>query len=108
MIDSIDCMQWEWRNCPTGWAGQYTGHVHQPVLEAVAGYNTWIWHAFFGTAGSLNDINIIGQSPVFDRILNGSTPSLRFQVNESWYDTCYYLVDGICKIRSSFLNRLNH
>ncbi|CAN0919802.1 hypothetical protein LINGRAHAP2_LOCUS31665 [Linum grandiflorum] len=45
--------------------------------------------------GSLNDINIIGQSPVFDRILNGSTPSLRFKVNESWYDTCYYLADGI-------------
>ncbi|CAN0920676.1 Protein ANTAGONIST OF LIKE HETEROCHROMATIN PROTEIN 1 [Linum grandiflorum] len=97
MIGSIDCMHWEWRNCPTGWAGQYTGHAHRPrvVLEAVAGYNTWIWHAYFGTAGSLNNINIIGQSPVFDRILNGSTPSLRFKVNESWYDTCYYLADGI-------------
>ncbi|CAN0926179.1 hypothetical protein LINGRAHAP2_LOCUS35184 [Linum grandiflorum] len=45
--------------------------------------------------GSLNDINIIGQSPMFDRILNGSTPSLRFKVNEAWYDTCYYLADGI-------------
>ncbi|CAN0925013.1 hypothetical protein LINGRAHAP2_LOCUS34517 [Linum grandiflorum] len=90
-------MHWEWRNCPTGWAGQYTCHVHRPtiVLEAVASYNTWIWHGYFGTAGSLNDINIIGQSPVFDRILNGSTPSLRFKVNESWYDTCYYLADGI-------------
>ncbi|CAN0865478.1 Protein ANTAGONIST OF LIKE HETEROCHROMATIN PROTEIN 1 [Linum grandiflorum] len=97
MIGSIDCMHWEWRNCPTAWAGQYSGHVHRPtvVLEAVAGYNTWIWHAYFGTAGSLNDINILGQSPVFDRILNGSTPSLRFKVNDSWYDTCYYLADGI-------------
>ncbi|CAN0912686.1 hypothetical protein LINGRAHAP2_LOCUS27486 [Linum grandiflorum] len=91
MIGSIDCMHWEWRNYPTAWAGQYSGHVHRPtvVLEAVAGYNTWIWHAYFGTAGSLNDINILGQSPVFDRILNGSTPSLRFKVNDSWYDTCY-------------------
>ncbi|CAN1273423.1 hypothetical protein LINPERPRIM_LOCUS15028 [Linum perenne] len=62
MIGSIDCMHWEWRNCPTAWAGQFTGHVHRPtvVLEAVAGYNTWIWHAYFGTAGSLNDINILG------------------------------------------------
>ncbi|CAN0847325.1 hypothetical protein LINGRAHAP2_LOCUS4917 [Linum grandiflorum] len=61
MIGSIDCMHWEWRNRPTGWAGQYTGHVHRPivVLEAFAGYNTWIWHDYFGTVGSLNDINII-------------------------------------------------
>ncbi|CAN1298565.1 hypothetical protein LINPERPRIM_LOCUS23878 [Linum perenne] len=97
MIGSIDCMHWEWRNCPTAWAGQFTGHVHQPtvVLEVVAGYNTWIWHAYFGTAGSLNDINFLGQSPVFDRVVNGSTPQLRFKVNESWYNTCYYLADGI-------------
>ncbi|CAN1304141.1 hypothetical protein LINPERPRIM_LOCUS26090 [Linum perenne] len=97
MIGSIDCMHWEWRNCPTAWAGQFTGHVHRPtvVLEAVAGYNTWIWHAYFATAGSLNDVNILGQSPVFDRVVNGSTPQLRFKVNESWYNTCYYLADGI-------------
>ncbi|CAN0882002.1 Protein ALP1-like [Linum grandiflorum] len=97
IIGSIDCMHWEWRNCPTAWAGQYTGHIHRPtvVLEAVAGYNTWIWHAYFGTAGSANDINILGQSPVFDRIVNGSTPSVRFKVNNKWHNTCYYLADGI-------------
>ncbi|CAN0918427.1 hypothetical protein LINGRAHAP2_LOCUS30855 [Linum grandiflorum] len=44
MIGSIYCMHWEWRNCPTAWEGQYTCHIHRPavVLEAVAGYNTWI------------------------------------------------------------------
>ncbi|CAN0845714.1 hypothetical protein LINGRAHAP2_LOCUS4183 [Linum grandiflorum] len=85
MIGSIDCMHWEWRNYPTAWAGQYRGHVHRPTvgLEAVAEYNTWIWHAYFGTAGSLNDINILGQSRVFNRILNGSIPSQRFKVKES-------------------------
>ncbi|CAN1301641.1 hypothetical protein LINPERPRIM_LOCUS25050 [Linum perenne] len=97
MIGSIDCMHWEWRNCPTSWACQYQGHMHRPtvVLEAVAGYNTWIWHAYFGTVGSLNDINILGQSPVFDRIMNGRTPRLKFKVNDSWYNTCYYLADDI-------------
>jgi hypothetical protein len=24
-----------------------------------------IWHAFFGAAGSNNDINVLGQSPLF-------------------------------------------
>ncbi|CAN0882003.1 hypothetical protein LINGRAHAP2_LOCUS14560 [Linum grandiflorum] len=45
--------------------------------------------------GSANDINILGQSPVFDRIVNGSTPSVRFKVNNKWHNTCYYLADGI-------------
>ncbi|CAL1377418.1 unnamed protein product [Linum trigynum] len=44
MIVSIDCMHWEWKNCPTGWAGQFTGHKKKPkiFLEVVASYNTWI------------------------------------------------------------------
>ncbi|CAL1390062.1 unnamed protein product [Linum trigynum] len=97
MIGSIDCMHWEWRNCPSGWAGQYTGHMHRPtiILEAMASYNTWIWHAFFGTPGSNNDINVLGMSPVFDCIVNGSAPHVRFEVNGHAYDQCYYLADGI-------------
>ncbi|CAL1382160.1 unnamed protein product [Linum trigynum] len=97
MIGSIDCMHWEWRNCPSGWAGQYNGHMHRPtnILEAVAYYNTWIWHAFFGTSGSNNDINVMGMSPVFDRIVNGSAPHVQFEVNGHAYDQCYYLADSI-------------
>ncbi|XP_033137028.1 uncharacterized protein LOC103841276 isoform X2 [Brassica rapa] len=50
MIGSIDCMHWEWKNCPTAWKGQYTRGSGKPtiVLEAVASHDLWIWHAFFG------------------------------------------------------------
>uniref|UniRef100_A0A0D3CYD6 Nuclease HARBI1 n=1 Tax=Brassica oleracea var. oleracea TaxID=109376 RepID=A0A0D3CYD6_BRAOL len=50
MIGSIDCMHWEWKNCPTAWKGQYCRGSGKPtiVLEAVASYDLWIWHAFFG------------------------------------------------------------
>ncbi|XP_019099380.1 PREDICTED: uncharacterized protein LOC104777507 isoform X2 [Camelina sativa] len=53
MIDSIDCMHWEWKNCPTAWKGQYTRRSGKPtiVLEAVASQDLSIWHAFFGPPG---------------------------------------------------------
>ncbi|CAL1354785.1 unnamed protein product [Linum trigynum] len=97
MIGSIDCMHWEWKNCPTGWAGQFTGHKKKPtiVLEAVASYDTWIWHAFFGTPGSNNDINTLGVSPLFDHAVQGLVPKVSYVVNGKMYDQCYYLADGI-------------
>ena len=45
----------------------YSGHVHEPtiILEAVASYDLWILHAFFGLPGSHNDINVLECSSVF-------------------------------------------
>lgn len=70
---SIDGMHWVWKNCPTGWAGQFQGKEKKAmiVLEAVASKSTRIWHAFFGVPGSLNDINVLNQSPIFQRFLSG-------------------------------------
>ena len=44
MIGSIDCMHWEWKNCPTAWKGMYSRGTGKPtiVLEAVASYDLWI------------------------------------------------------------------
>ncbi|KAL6142915.1 hypothetical protein ACLB2K_061190 [Fragaria x ananassa] len=44
MIGSIDCMHWQWKNCPSCWGGEYSGRKHIPtiILEAVASYDTWI------------------------------------------------------------------
>ncbi|WZZ71565.1 hypothetical protein YC2023_082935 [Brassica napus] len=67
MVGSIDCMHWEWKNFPTAWKGQYACGSAKPtiVLEAVASQDLWIWHAFFGPLGTLNDINALDRSPVF-------------------------------------------
>jgi hypothetical protein len=37
MIESIECMHWEWKNCPFAWQGRYSRHV-----EAVASQDLWI------------------------------------------------------------------
>ncbi|KAL3629716.1 hypothetical protein CASFOL_026938 [Castilleja foliolosa] len=98
MIGSIDCMHWQWKNCPKAWQGQFTsGHkgTTTVILEAVASYDLWIWHAFFGLPGSLNDINVLDRSPVFDDVESGGAPSVNFTVNRRQYNLAYYLADGI-------------
>ena len=97
MIGSIDCMHWQWKNCPTAWQGDYGNRKGQKsiILEAVAGFDTWVWHAFFGVAGSQNDLNVLGQSPVFNDVLRGEAPNITYEINNTIYQTGYYLADGI-------------
>ena len=98
MLGSIDCMHWEWKNCPVAWHGQYLrgDHSHPTmVLEAVASYDLWIWHAFFGLPGTSNDINVLERSPLFHEVLEGRAPAVAFSVNGNNYNLGYYLTDGI-------------
>ncbi|XP_062027734.1 uncharacterized protein LOC133743714 [Rosa rugosa] len=97
MLGSIDCMHWQWKNCPTAWAGAYSGRKGYPtiILEAVASYDTYIWHAFFGVPGSCNDLNVLGQSPVFNDLTAGVAPRFKYKVNQKDFDMGYYLADGI-------------
>ncbi|XP_048601104.1 uncharacterized protein LOC125580545 isoform X1 [Brassica napus] len=108
MIGSIDCMHWEWKNCPTAWKGQYTRGSGKPtiVLEAVASQDLWIWHAFFGLPGTLNDINVLDRSPVFDDILQGRAPKVKFKVNNHTYRMAYYLTDEIYPNWSTFIQSI--
>nr|GEU73085.1 hypothetical protein [Tanacetum cinerariifolium] len=55
----------------------------------------WIWHAFFGVAGSNNDINVLYQSPLFNDLKTGRAPEIPFVDNGVSYPSGYYLVDGI-------------
>ncbi|XP_013617071.1 PREDICTED: uncharacterized protein LOC106323507 [Brassica oleracea var. oleracea] len=98
MIGSIDCMHWEWKNCPKAWEGQYTRGdkgTTTVILEAVATHDLWIWHAFFGCPGTLNDINVLDRSPVFDDVEQGNTPRVNFFVNQRPYNMAYYLADAM-------------
>ena len=98
MIGSIDCMHWHWEKCPYAWKGQYTrGDQGVPtiILEAVASHDRWIWHAFFGVAGSNNDINVLNQSTLFVDQLRGEAPQMQYFVNGRQYSKPYYLADGI-------------
>ncbi|XP_021744875.1 uncharacterized protein LOC110710843 [Chenopodium quinoa] len=67
MLGSIDCMHRVWKNCPAGWKGMYQGRskTMTVILEAIASRDLWICHAFFGTLGSCNDINVLQRSPTF-------------------------------------------
>ncbi|XP_076898267.1 uncharacterized protein LOC143551803 [Bidens hawaiensis] len=98
MIGSIDCMHWEWANCPTAWRGQYTpGNQKRPTvsLQAISSYDLWIWSAFFGVVGSNNDINVLEQAPVMEGYISNTIPIASFWRNDNHYQGGYYLGDGI-------------
>ncbi|XP_074376968.1 uncharacterized protein LOC141718482 [Apium graveolens] len=73
MIGSTDCMHWEWKNCPSGWGGAYSG-----------------------------------QSPVFDKVIVGDSPTVVFHVNGKRYNNAYYLVDGIYPRYSTFVKTISN
>ncbi|KAJ0485260.1 putative harbinger transposase-derived protein [Helianthus annuus] len=111
MLGSIDCMHWQWQNCPVAWQGQYTrGDQGHPtiILEAVASQDLWIWHAFFGLPGSLNDLNIIYQSQIFDDVVAGTGPDTSFTVSGVEYRRGYYLADGIYPTYSTIVKTIPH
>ena len=97
MLGSLDCMHWKWKNCPTAWAGQYAGRSGSPtiILEAVADYDLWIWHAYFGLPGTNNDINVLESSHLMSNLTQGIAPPAHYVIQGKEYNMGYYLADGI-------------
>ncbi|XP_021745063.1 uncharacterized protein LOC110711007 [Chenopodium quinoa] len=110
MIGSIDCMHWEWKNCPTAWKAQYAGRSKNAtlILEALADQDLWIWHAFFGILGSCNDLNVLYRSSVFDDFLHGRAPPIHFSVNGHEYAMRYYLANDIYPKWATFIQGITH
>ncbi|POW21257.1 hypothetical protein PSHT_02586 [Puccinia striiformis] len=109
MLGSLDCMHWTWKNCPTAYAGQYSGKEKEPtiILVAVASYNTWIWHVFFGLPGTLNNVNVLDQSPVFKKLQDGVGLAVNFKIGSNDYSMGYYLSDGIYPKWATLIQTIN-
>jgi hypothetical protein len=109
MLGSIDCMHWKWKNCSKAWAGMFSGHIHEPtiILETVASYDLWIWHAFFGLPRSHNDINVLEHSSLFTDLVGGRAPSVNYSINGNDYTMGYYLADSIYLSWSTFVKTIH-
>ncbi|GJX84594.1 ALP1-like protein isoform X1 [Tanacetum coccineum] len=106
MLESIDCMHWDWKNCPKSLHGQFkrsTNKYPTLMLEAVADQKLWIWHAYFGVPGANNDLNVLYGSPLFDDEIADIAPECPFVVNGHTYRKGYYLADGIYPAWSTFV-----
>ncbi|XP_022000284.1 protein ALP1-like [Helianthus annuus] len=111
MLGSIDCMHWAWGNCPAAWRGQHERGRHPGpsiMLEAVASYDLWIWHAFFGTTGSNNDINVFHVSLIFNDVVDGVALGQVFYVKDQEYTYGYYLSGGIYPERGTIVQAFSY
>ncbi|XP_023764411.1 uncharacterized protein LOC111912910 [Lactuca sativa] len=106
-----DYMRMFERTARETWKGEYTSDHHGSpslVLEAVASQDLWIWHAFFGVAGSNNDINVLDQLSIFEDLLNGKDSDAPFTMNGNEYKYGYYLTDGLYPQYSTFVKEFRH
>ena len=110
MLGSLDCMHWQWKNAPKAYHGQFQGKERQPtiVLEAIASYDCWIWHVFFGTPGACNDINVLQRSTLMNKILEDKPFNATYTLNGTTRSQCYWLVDGIYPKWNCFVKPFNH
>ena len=113
MFGSLDCMHTYWNKCPKAWQGSFKGKGDKPsiVLEGICDHNLWLWHASYGYAGTLNDINIMNLSPFFENLLNGVFESLEdevcpYTIAGEVFEKMYLLVDGIYPRYSRFVKSM--
>ena len=110
MFGSLDCMHTYWNKCPVAWQSSYKGKGHKPsiVLEAIADHHMWFWHASYGYAGTLNDINILNLSPFLESLVNGEfekreSSAVPFAIGQQVFNQLFILVDGIYPRYSRFV-----
>jgi hypothetical protein len=80
------------------------------VLEALGDHQLWFWHASFGYAGSLNDLNILNISPLLESLVDGSFAKweerasiVPFDIGGEQFNQLFTLGDGIYPQYSRFV-----
>ena len=85
MLGLLDCMHTGCKNCPKAWQASFKSGKESGgptvVLEALADYHLWFWHASFGYAGLLNDLNILNLLPFLESLVDGSFVTLEKSAN---------------------------
>jgi hypothetical protein len=96
-LGSIDGTHWAWKNCPLGWAGHFKGkekksnnHSRGRGKQEPLYLAHLLWHS-----GALNNINVLHQSHLFDKLLSGASNSIEYSINGHNYKTGYYLCNRI-------------
>jgi len=106
LLGSLDCS-----HCPIAHHGQYQGKEGRPtiVVEALADYNLYVWHAVFGYSGTLNDINIWDTSFLLRSLCNGSFSELDFPfpIGGEIFHELWMLVDGIYPSLARFVKPIS-
>ena len=113
MFGSLDCMHTFWKNCPKAWQGSFQGKEGKPsiVLEAIGDYNLWFWHASYGYAGTMNDLNILNASPFLQALVDGTFIEIEksvvpYDIAGEQFQYCFILVDGIYPTYSRFVRSI--
>jgi hypothetical protein len=99
-----------WKNCPKAWQGSFSEKEKQPtiVLEAISDHHTWFRHAFYGYAGTLNDLNVLNLSPFLDALRSEKFAEIEtlvvpYVIGLEEFKWLYILVDGIYPKYSRFV-----
>jgi len=86
------------KNYHGDWKGEFAKGVCKVsalILEAIASYGFWIWHAFFRCPGSPNDLNVLDRSLVFQQLYEGWPPKCEYMLNGHKYNIGYFLSNVI-------------
>ena len=97
MMGSIDCTHWQWKNCPMVWQGMYQDRNHKRsiVAEAICGHDMYFYQAYVGLPGSLNDINIMGQTTMQSNYMESGAIDMKYMVAGEEFTGAYFLAEGI-------------
>ena len=76
------------------------------ILEAVASYDLWIWHTYFGLPSYNNDINVLQPSNLFANLAQCITPPAHYTIQMTNCEIDYYLSNSIYSKWSTFVQNI--